>query len=74
VTRVIRIRLNEIQVTLKNRVRPEKLIVCHLDKKLYHFTESEISLPLSKDSAVGSCPDLEVNMQNLSFLFLWDKF
>jgi hypothetical protein len=69
-TTVIRITLNEIQVTPKKRDRLEKLLVCHLDKKFYHFTETEKSLPFAKDSAIGSCPDIEINMLQLSFQFL----
>jgi len=51
--------MNEIQVALKKRVRSEKLIICHLDKMFYHFTETEILLPFSKDSVISSCPDFE---------------
>jgi len=71
---MIRMRMNEAQVTQKNRVRPEKLIVCHLDKKFYRLTETEISLLFSKASVIGSCPDLEEHTPQLSFLFLWEKF
>ena len=68
---VFRIRINKIQVTLRNRVRPEKLIVCHLDKKFCRFIETENLLQFLKYSAVGSCSDLEEHMLQLSSLYFF---